>query len=231
MVMGLCVIAFSPGFLYLGLRHSKRTDYASLSEGSGLYPNNWSKRLALAIGCALFFLEVEAWSTSTMLSLFGMRSALGLTAARAALLNTVFGAFNAVSRLGAIFLCRLVDARRSIYLYLMLVAVPAVITLLRQDALEFTEACIYIALIGLGAGPLYSTTVMIVEHYMPVTDQIQAIMYTMDNTRDMLVPLVLGQYLDEYPMVLMFYIAGTTILSILLVFAFSVLASKEANKN
>ena len=125
------MIAFSPGFLYLGRLHKKKTDYASLLERSGLCPNNLSKKLALVIACALMFLEVEGWSISALLPLFGMRSALGLTAARAALLNSVFSIFNALARLAAVFLCRLVDARRSIYLYLMLVEVPAVMTLVR----------------------------------------------------------------------------------------------------
>ncbi len=207
-LQGLGILAFVPGFIYFGFRH-KKGQYDDSTAGSKINKPLW---LFIALFCLIMFLYKEAWTIGTMLSTFGTRSHLGLTSSRSAAMTSVFYLAHAGGRFVAIFTCRMLDARRSIAVYLTAISAASALVLLRQEVMSYAELCTYVGVLGLAVGPMDSTVMLVFERYAPVTEQIAGILYVPAAVKDLVMPAIMGQFVDDFPIVLFLFLLGTTLI-------------------
>ncbi len=95
-----------------------------------------------------------------------------------------------------------IPARRSIYLYLSLASLPCWYIILRGASLTLPElrACLFLS--GFGMGPLYATSLLILEDLVPVGVRISGWLFAGDTLGIKILAPLVGQFLDETPQVL-----------------------------
>ncbi len=233
LVLGLLLLVFVPGFLYAGhASEFRRNKDDGANENRVAADGNISVSLWIMIVLFnfIYFLEIAPWSIGTMMSTYATTSHLQLTLTQAAQMCSIFYGCYAVSRFFAIFTCRLLDATKSIYVYLGLIILAGAAILWRRDDMTLSEVSTYVGVIGLGMGPLYSTTMLVFEHHSPVTSQIVGLVYVADNIRDILLPWTVGQFMDEHPLVLFVASTGTSVVCTLIFVIVAILGPRIRHK-
>merc|ERR1711924_123986 len=67
------------------------------------------------------------------------------------------------------------------------------------------------AMIGLGLASTYASGFLYLKSYLKITNRIGSAMLICGNIAVNVIPIVIGQLIEDHPLVLMYVLAGTTI--------------------
>lgn len=153
----------------------------------------------VAVFNALGLLLASSYVLGQQLPLYAAHSQLRLSRQQGSRLNLVFWIFNFVSKTTAVVVATHVGAGRMVYAFLALYSGASVFVLWRGAELTHPELEACVALLGVGAGPLYAIALLIFEDILPVTPRIAGLIYVGNVVGVKCYPLVIGFLVEEHP--------------------------------
>ncbi len=209
-ILGVMTLALSTIFLgFVGLRrpHESRTDQEE--ELRSAKADSTLSRAQLSVAAVFGLIQLlmgTSWLVGQQIPLYAANSHLRLSRADGASLNLLYRICFVAARILGVLLSLKMRATKTIYLFLALYALPCIFILWRQTDLTLSELEASVAVLGVGSGPLHSTTLLIFEDIMPLTARITSLVYLGQVIGIKLFPVLVGLFIQDHPSTL--FVAG-----------------------
>ena len=228
-LLGVSIIIISTGYLVAGMTtiKLKSTNNQAPEKPSGSDESYGLHLWILMVLIALFFFFYVGAEVSygLYIATFAVECDQNLSKTQGAEITSIFWACFAIMRFASIF--------TSIYLkpvYVMILSF--VLSLVGAVALMcYGNDVLWVlqvgsALLGFGMASIYATGLLWLSTYVKISNRIGAAMSCASGIGADVFPVVIGQYLTEYPMILM-HVTGGTILLCSLMFIFAMCIGKH----
>ena len=231
-LLGIAIMIISAGYFILGITTKPssfnnggddQTEEKADNDNYGL--GLWT--LLILIALFFFFYVGAEVSYGIYIATFAVECEQHLSKTQGAEITSIFWASFALMRFASIF--------TSIYLkpiYIMVLSF--VVSLIGALALIFygNEMLLALqvgsALLGFGMASIYATGMLWLSSYLKITNRIGAAMSCASGIGADVFPVVIGQYLTEFPMILM-YVTGATIMLCSIMFIAAICIGKLIN--
>ena len=217
-ILGVYAIIVSIGYLIFaikGFKNNRETSdtYDKLSQQEKSTSNNY-----IVISLILAFLFLYAGMEvmyGTYLATFSVQSELHLSRQMGARITAVFWGSFAAMRFIAIFISVKLSPLGTLFFSFFMSIVGC--TLLAIFAESNVEALgIFTAFMGIGMAPIYASSMLWMDQFMTVTNKIGGLMTIAARVGGDAFPLLLGQFIATFPMLLMYMQVGLIYFCVLL---------------
>ena len=151
----------------------------------------------------------------TFVATFAVKSDLNLTRQEGAKVNAIFwGSFTAM-RFAAIFIAFKLSALSQMLLNFTLCAVGSILLVIAGNIYKYV-LFVSSALIGTGMATVYGCGILWIEQHITVTNRIVSSMIISGSIGADLFPIILGQFMATFPMLLMYLQVAVVFMCIVL---------------
>ena len=139
----------------------------------------------------------------TFVATFAVKSDLNLTRQEGAKVNAIFWGSFAAMRFAAIFISFKMSALSQMILSFTLCAVGSIFLAIAGNIYKY-GLCVCSALLGTGMASVYACGILWIEQHITVTNRIVSSMVISGSVGADLFPIILGQFMATFPMLLMY---------------------------
>jgi len=151
----------------------------------------------------------------TFVATFAVKPSLKLTRQGGARVNSIFWGSFAAMRFAAIFIAFKLSALSQMVLSFTLCSLGS-IALAIAGNINKNILCISSALMGTGMASVYACGILWIEQHITVTGRIVSAMIISGSIGADLFPIILGQFMATFPMILMYLQVAVVLMCILL---------------
>ena len=217
-ILGLYAILVSIGYLIFAVE-----DYIKNTEIIETYKKSTKKEKSasntyfiISIMLAFLFLHCGvALMYATYLATFTVESQLQLSRQTGARMTAVFWGSFAAMRFVAIFLYVKLGPLGTLLLSFFIIAVGGtILAIFGENSVDILSICT--AFMGIGSAPIYASCMLWMDEFITVTNRIGSFTIVAAKIGSETFPLLLGQFIDNFPMLLMYVQVGVVYACILL---------------
>ena len=241
-IVGLFTIFSSIGYLLYGIRELKRprsrsqkNDPEKLSnketENSDSTKKDSYLRMCLVFLLLLFIFLYVGMEVmyGTFVATFAVKSDLSLTRQEGANVNAIFWGSFAAMRFTAIFIAFKLSALSQMMLSFTLCTIGSIALAVAGNIHKYV-LCISSALMGTGMASVYACGILWIEQHITVTNRIVSSMIISGSIGADLFPIVLGQFMATFPMLLM-YLQVVVVSLCIILFSLAYFITRILSKN
>ena len=230
-IVGTMTMLISMGYFIYGIKEFKEKKIVNnLSEENGLEifspnttVNSNSKRrkeslkmvlVMLLLAFIFLYVGMEVMY-GTFVATFAVKSSLKLTRQEGARVNSIFWGSFAAMRFAAIFIAFKLSALSQMVLSFTLCSLGSIALAIAGNMYK-NILCISSALMGTGMASVYACGILWIEQHITVTGRIVSAMIISGSIGADLFPIILGQFMANFPMILMYLQVSVVLMCILL---------------
>ena len=213
-IIGFAVILVSIGYFIAGCllkSNASKSNVAHEEKPQKAKYDGKTWTLLILISLFFFFYVGAEVSYGTFILTFAVKCDLKLSKTIGAEITSIFWGSFAFMRFASIFTALYLRPVHMMFLSFGLSLVGAVILVIFANesvlSLQIGSVCL-----GLGMASIYATGLLWLESYVKITNRIGAAMSVASGIGADVFPVIIGQYLTTYPMILMYVTSGTILL-------------------
>ena len=221
-ILGTFTLFVSIGYLAYGIKDLKEIcqqktscfSYKELNNNEKTNSNNCCVMITVIL-MFLFLYDGMEVMYGTYIGVFSVQSNLHLTRQWGARVTAVFWGSFASMRFLAIFVAvKLSPFGTLVFSFVMSVVGSTLLAIFGDSSIEALN--IFTAFMGIGMASIYASSMLWMDQYMTVTNKIGSLMTISASIGADSFPLFLGQFIDTFPMILMYMQVGVVYACILL---------------
>ena len=244
-VVGVFIICTSIGYLIYGFRECRHLEKTLENPQETKSPNliekkqensryhKQSKNLKLCLVfllIAFIFLYVGMEVMyGTFVATFSVKSDLGLTRQEGAKINAIFWGSFAAMRFAAILISFKLSALSQMILSFTLCSIGSISLVVAGNMYKYV-LCVSSGLMGAGMASVYACGILWIEQHITVTNKIMSSMIISGSIGADLFPIILGQFIATFPMILM-YLQVCVVFMCIVLFSTAYLITRILKKN
>ena len=241
-IVGVFIIFTSIGYLIYGFRECRNLETAFKSTTSvasqtlngnkhkGHKQNDLLKLWLVILLVAFIFLYVGMEVMyGTFVATFSVKSDLRLSRQEGAKITSIFWGSFAAMRFSAILISIKLSALSQMILSFTLCVIGSISLVIAGDVYKYV-LCVSSGLMGAGMASVYACGILWIEQHITVTNKIMSSMIISGSIGADLFPIILGQFMATFPMILM-YLQVAVVFMCILLFSTSYLITRLIKKN
>ena len=230
-IVGVFIICTSIGYLIYGFRECKNLHQSLDTETEAKSPNitkneqeNHAKDeknkvlklclVLLLIAFIFLYVGMEVMY-GTFIATFSVKSELSLSRREGAKINAIFWGSFAAMRFAAILISIKLSALSQMILSFTLCAIGSISLVIAGNLYKYV-LCISSGLMGAGMASVYACGILWIEQHITVTNRIISSMVISGSIGADLFPIILGQFMASFPMILMYLQVAVVFMCIIL---------------
>ena len=233
-ILGAFAVFVSLGYLTLGIKDLsqsvnfneeilKNNKASKFEEDNKLHSNN-SKMIVLVLVFLFLYAGMEVMY-GTYLTTFAVQCKLHLSRQTGARMTAVFWGTFTLMRFLAIFISvKLNPVNTLVFSFILSVIGSTLLAIFGETSTGLLA--IFSAFMGVGMAPIYASSMLWLDQFMTVTNKIGSLMTIAASIGADSFPLILGQFISTFPMLLMYMQIGV-IYSCILLFSLASCIGKQ----
>jgi len=218
-ILGVFTVLVSTGYLAVALKDRQCGKTVEVNSYKKIPSNEKEKsNNSMIIIFILAFLFLYAGMEvlyGTYLATFSVQSKLQLSRKIGARVTAIFwGSFTTMRFLAIFVAVKLSPSGTLIFSFILSVVGSTLLAIFGQTSVETLS--IFTAFMGVGMAPIYASSMLWMDQFMKVTNKIGGLMTVAAGVGMDSFPLFLGQFIADFPMLLMYMQVGIIYLCILL---------------
>ena len=230
-IVGVIIICTSIGYLIYGCRECKHL-HQTMETATEVKSSNMTKTeqenhvkdkrnevlklclVLLLIAFIFLYVGMEVMY-GTFVATFSVKSELSLSRREGAKINAIFWGSFAAMRFAAILISIKLSALSQMILSFTLCAIGSISLVIAGNLYKYV-LCVSSGLMGAGMASVYACGILWIEQHITVTNRIMSSMIISGSIGADLFPIILGQFMASFPMILMYLQAAVVFMCILL---------------
>ena len=228
-IIGIFSIIVSIGYLAFAVKSYKIKDDINESfKILGTTKTSYNFVIISLILAFLFLFCGMEFIYGIYIATFSVRSELHLSRKIGARITAVFWGSFAAMRFVAIFISmKLNPLRTLLFSFFMSIVGSTLLTIFAETSV--VALYIFTAFMGIGMAPIYASSMLWMDQFMTVTNKVGGLMTVAAAVGANAFPLILGQFLESYPMLLMYMQVGLVYFCVVLFFMATWVGKRRRN--
>ncbi len=202
-IVSIVTIMSLPPFAHMAQKHGKEFENKlRQSKRDTKIPYQLRMRSLIAMFVLLYFMLSIFIVMGSMLPIFGVESHLHLSSAKSAQLSSIYLGSTIFTKAMAIILSTRMISRKTIHFFMVMIFLPTIYISCRGNSLSLLELQASITVIGLGAGPMFSMTMIFFEEFAPVDLTVSSLLLLGHTIGQNFWPPLLTPFIEKHPFLL-----------------------------